>query len=235
MKALTFITCCWSSLVLVSCVCSLLTVASLSVSLSLDLLLQFLCWLLTAEWVSQTCCFVNCFTPGQSLTASRPSLLWLQCCRPLCTVFSTAVHSTVHLYRPVLTRTGPKLSKNWHNKIWSHTPTKTPHTRHETFINWQGTHMKWGLIEVSTSSSPALAVARDWLHSLSAWQTWPEPGLSLGRADFCTVISSAVQAPAQPSPADTGQSFAKYLHSFALFTTQGYILLVLYTICVWNF
>ena len=38
---------------------------------------------------------------GQSLTASRPSLLWLQCCRPLCTVLCTAVHCTVHLYTPV--------------------------------------------------------------------------------------------------------------------------------------
>ena len=64
-------------------------------------------------------------------------------------------------------------------------------------------------------------MASDWLHSELG-----RPGRrSRGRTDFCTVISSAVQAPAQPSPADTGRSFANYLHSFALFPTRGYIIL----------
>ena len=152
-------------------------------------------------------------------------------------VLCTSVHCTVHLYRLVLTRTGPTLSKNWHN-ITQTRFDQIPPPRHRTTThrghNYKlTTHtLKVRPHSAVSTSSPAPAVASGcWLAAF----TKCSGDLALAWAGLISAQSFHLQFGSQPSPADTGRSFAKYLHSFALFTTQGYILLVFYRIYVWNF
>ena len=132
-------------------VCSLLTGASPSPSVSQSLvsLLQFLCWL-TAEWVSNLLlCKLLHSRPGPDRLTSESAMAAvlqtpLYCV--LCTSVQCTVQCSVHLYRLVLTRTGPTLSKNWHN-ITQTRFDQIPPPRHrtaphigDTIINWQRTH-----------------------------------------------------------------------------------------------
>ena len=204
-----------------------------SLSPSLVSLLQFLCWLTAQSWPRvSNLLLCKLLRSGQSLTASRPSLLWLQC--------YAADHSvlcSVQLYTALYTctdpsnvqiRTGPTLSKNCHNITQTKLTQIPPHRHHtrDPIIYWEHTESEGWLRTEALGQNMITSSPLPWLWPVTGCirKVLGRPGRrSRGRTDFCTVISSAVQAPALPSPADTGRSFANYLHSFALFTTRGYI------------